>query len=451
MQLRSPVTFIMAAICLALPLNAVAQTDGQLPPGIWRSEGYGYIVVVKGDRAQTFDVTSTSCVRGPRYTLSQFRSYYGDAQDVGAPGAVLVRSPTRDHLERLDSMPTSCRKPLRSKDAAANLGVFTQTFEELYPFFEQRIIDWPAATQSARKQLGTSDLYSTLETLVRPLNDDHVAIDAGKRSYDPDTVNAPGVSPDGEAWSWRTLRASLRDYLQGSETPLSAPATLTANRRVLFGRMDDGIGYIAILAEGGWAEGQTDDVAAAEHTETAANVMDEILNALGDVRGVVVDLRANSGGFDAVAMEVTSRFADERRLAFRKGTRNAPVYEVFLEPSTKQRFTGPVAVLIGENTVSAGETAALAFAALPNAKLIGQPTRGSLSDAVPKTLPNGWTYTLSVETVMTPDGETVEVRGVKPDIVTAAPASNAPGEMWGRDLAAAALLLSSPGEMPGPK
>lgn len=282
------------------------------------------------------------------------------------------------------------------------------------------------------------------------MNDNHVAINAAGRNYDPDTVTAPGVSPDGEAWSWRALRASLRDYLQGAETPLSAPAVLIANRRILFGRLDGDIGYIAILAEGGWAEGQTEETAAAEHAATASAVMDEILEALGDVRGIVIDLRVNSGGFDAVAMEVASRFADTRRLAFRKGTRHAPVYEVFLEPSPRRRFEGPVAVLIGENTVSAGETAALAFAALPSAQLIGQPTRGSLSDAIPKTLPNGWTYTLSVEAVFTPDGELVEVHGVQPDIVTPPPATAAPGVLWGRDLAAATLLLSSFGELRRP-
>lgn len=135
MQVRSPVAFIMAASCLTIPLSAFAQSDdGRLPAGIWRSQGYGYIVHVQREQVQTFDITSTTCVRGPRYTRSEFRDHYGEAQDVGASSATLLRSPTRDLLERLDAMPTSCRRPLRSRDSATNLDVFTQTFAELSHF-----------------------------------------------------------------------------------------------------------------------------------------------------------------------------------------------------------------------------------------------------------------------------------------------------------------------------
>jgi hypothetical protein len=226
-------------------------------------------------------------------------------------------------------------------------------------------------------------------------------------------------------------RRPLRDYLQSAETPLTTPMQFAGNRRVLYGRIGD-IGYIAVLAMGGWAEGQTEDTPAAQHAEIAAGAVDQVLSELGDVRGMVIDLRANSGGFDTVSFEIASRFADTQRLAFTRQARRdaSPRYDIMLAPSQRQRFTGPVAVLIGPNTVSAGESAALAFAALPHARLFGQPTRGILSDAIPKTLPNGWTFTLSVETLRTPDGEIVEARGVQPDVVVAAPASADPSALW---------------------
>jgi carboxyl-terminal processing protease len=129
-------------------------------------------------------------------------------------------------------------------------------------------------------------------------------------------------------------------------------------------------------------------------------------------------------------MEIASRFAKDRQVVFRKHATGGADYEVTITPSTEERFEGPVAVLIGENTVSAGETLALAMSALPGAMLIGQPTRGELSDAIPKRLPNGWSFTVSIESVLTKDGTLVEAKGVQPGVLI-------PKGDWASDIALA--------------
>jgi carboxyl-terminal processing protease len=147
-------------------------------------------------------------------------------------------------------------------------------------------------------------------------------------------------------------------------------------------------------------------------------------------------------------MEIAARFADLARVVFRKHSQGpsgaTTPYDVTLEPSERKRFNGPVAVLVGPNTVSAGESLALALAAFPQVRLIGRPTRGEVSDAIPKTLPNGWTFTLSTESYLTPDGMVVEARGVQPAELTSASTSTAPEQLWGADLAAAQRWLESP-------
>jgi carboxyl-terminal processing protease len=435
-------TLLLAAGLLA-PTAGFAQPHvATLPSGVWQSEGYGYVAVVDPRRVRTFDISAAGCVRGPTYTLPDFHSYFGAAETASTGTFVLNRPPSRDTVRQLERLPTSCSRPLKGSDRGRNIAVFAQTFAELYPFFEQRGVDWAAATQAARAKTD-DDLFEVLAGMVRPLNDGHVTIAAGERSLDPETVSAPGAAPDGSAWGWKSLRSSLRDYVQGPETPLQAPAVLAGNRRVLYGRLPDGIGYLAPLAMGAWVEGQTDETASVEHVAAAVALMDQIVSELGDTRGMVVDLRLNSGGFDAVAMEIVSRFAAQRTLAFRKRVPGSEPYDVYLEPGKGRHFSGPVAVLIGDNTVSAGETAALAFASLPQAHLLGQPTRGILSDAIPKTLPNGWTYTLSVESVLTPEGVLAEVVGVQPDTVAPLPNTPAAGVLWGRDIQAASTWLKA--------
>lgn len=428
------------AILAGFMSSAVAQTPApDLPAGVWQSPGFGYIARIDRRRVRTFEVSTAGCVRGPTYTLTAFRELYGSVGNLSGEAAVLHRGQTRDFLTRLPALPQSCTRPLRGRDDAMNFNVFAATFADYYAFFPERGVDWNSAVTRAR-ETRNADLFDSLSALVAPLRDGHVSIAAGDRTVDDESVIAPGFAPDGSAWSWRTLRASLRDHLQGPTRPLIAPAALAGNRRILYGRTPDNIGYIAILGLGAWAEGQTEETPAAIHTEAAAEVMDAILMELSGVRGIIVDLRVNSGGFDTVSLEIASRFADTRRVAFlRQARRDAsPRYEVLVEPSNRQRFEQPVAVLIGPNTVSAGESAALAFAALPHARLFGQPTRGILSDAIPKVLPNGWEFTLSVETFSTPEGETVEVRGVQPDEVTI-PADGA--TMWSADIERARAWL----------
>lgn len=423
--------------CLGLAGAALAAPDGQhLPNGIWRSDGFGYLAIADGEEVRTFEFSLAGCVSGPSYSPDAFQELFGTSIPTGTTNIELQRGPTRDFLVQLDTLPDDCTTPLQGDDPAVNLAVFTQTFTDYYAFFAERGVDWQAHLSTI---LPGPDLFAALTALVAPLDDGHVSIDAGDQTFELETIKAPGLAPDGSSWTWRTLRSSLREYLQGSDSPLTSPAILIGNKRVLYGRVGDDVGYIAILAEGGWAEDQSEEDPSHEHAAVAADVLDAVLGEIGDVRGMVIDLRVNSGGFDEVSLEIASRFTREPLLAFTRQARrdSSPRYDVMLEPSSRRSFDGPVAVLIGPNTVSAGETAALAFAALPHARLFGQPTRGILSDAIPKTLPNGWTFTLSVETLRTPEGDIVEVAGVQPDEATAVPADSSGASLWGADLQAA--------------
>jgi hypothetical protein len=442
-----------SAICLiALLFAPFARGDvaatGLLSPGVWISDDYGYVAHVDARHVHTFDVTAVGCVRGPRYTRERFRDFFGaivaEQQTVS-----LQRGLTRELLRRAAELPASCRRPLRTKDTATNLDVFAATFAERYAFFGVRGVDWNRQVQTARSSLaGRADLFDTLVAAVRPLDDGHVTLSAGKRGYDVDRIIAPGTAPDGAPWTWRTLRSSLRDYLQSPASPLTSPLAFAGNRRVLYGRLTTGAAYIAVLAEGGWLEGQTEDTPPPQHVAAAADVLDKVLGELKGATHLVLDLRVNSGGFDAVSMEIAARFADLARVVFRKHSQGpsgaTTPYDVTLEPSERKRFNGPVAVLVGPNTVSAGESLALALAAFPQVRLIGRPTRGEVSDAIPKTLPNGWTFTLSTESYLTPDGMVVEARGVQPAELTSASTSTAPEQLWGADLAAARRWLESP-------
>jgi hypothetical protein len=373
-----------------------------VPEGFWESKGYGYVLAVDGKRIQIFDVSKAGCVESQKYTREEFQGLYGSFVD----GFGLDRYPTRDGLERLTALPEACRKPLRSKDAKVNLEVFAATMQEQYPFFAARKTNWAASVEAAKARVQKGeDLFEVMTGMVKPIGDGHLTIDAGKRSFDGETVD------------WKALRTSLRETLQGAKTPLVEAAKLDGNRRVLYGKLKGEVGYLAVLAEGGWAEGLTEESPVVGHVKPVKEVMNKMLRELRGVKGMVLDLRVNSGGYDAVAMEIASRFVKQKQVAYRKHATGGAAYEVMLEPSGEERFEGPVVVLIGRDTVSAGETLALVMGAVPGVTLVGQPTRGELSDAIPKKLPNGWGFTVSIESVLTAGGELVEAKGVQPTVL----------------------------------
>ena len=191
---------------------------------------------------------------------------------------------------------------------------------------------------------------------------------------------------------------------------------------------------------GGFEE---DDVSSGDHAASARKAFQEIAGQLAGVTGVVVDLRYNQGGYDPISLALAGLFTDRPGVAFQKSARGATMkpYPVALPPAEPNRLVVPVAVLISEHTVSAGETAATAFRTLPNARLIGQPTQGALSDTLSKALPNGWTFTLSNEVFATVDGTSPEVVGVAPHIVTPLPSPVSAAARFRTDIDAAAQWL----------
>ena len=86
-------------------------------------------------------------------------------------------------------------------------------------------------------------------------------------------------------------------------------------------------------------------------------------------------------------------------------------------PSARPGFHGRVVLLIGPDTVSAGETFAMALLGRePRATLIGLNTQGVFSDILSRSLPNGWRFHLPNEIYLTAEGQAFDGTGVSPDI-----------------------------------
>ena len=140
------------------------------------------------------------------------------------------------------------------------------------------------------------------------------------------------------------------------------------------------------------------------------------------IEGVLLDVRANSGGYDPNILTTFLRgqwSAGDYDVVTREGRRlSPPVYRPL-----------PVALLVNSGTASAGEALALKFRAHAIGPIVGETTAGMLSGgAAADRLSDGSTLFISRRAIRDRDGDSYEGRGVEPDVAVPDRPPPAPGQ-----------------------
>jgi hypothetical protein len=401
--------------------------------GVWRLDGYGTVLSIEGGRLQEYQATAVSCLAGATARRTGRGSngsviYTGDHATiyrirpaVDGVGATLHfdGSVGDRRLLRLPALPVGCTK-VAPTGAQATFDVFWQTFEENYPFFAAKKIDWQAVRDRYRPRvydgMPDTELFALLREMVLPLYDAHVSLDAGDTGGfgqgRPGTmIPGPGLDQQAQAFVEQhdLVGTRLRTF---------------ANGRIGYARLPDGTGYLRISGFGGY---DGDSPTYARNSAVLDQTLSQVIRP--GLRGLVLDLRINGGGSDALALQVAERLTDRAYVAYAKRVRNDPAdagrhtrpQPVRVEPAPGRfRYTGPVAVLIGGETYSAGETLTQALIQRPARTVrIGQNTQGVFSDVLERVLPNGWSFGLPNEEYLTPSGgKAFDGEGIPPDIRT---------------------------------
>jgi carboxyl-terminal processing protease len=140
--------------------------------------------------------------------------------------------------------------------------------------------------------------------------------------------------------------------------------------------------------------------------------LDAALKKLGDIRGLIIDVRGNSGGgFDTRA--AVANFVPDDAAAANVGDPNRP------------RYKGPIALLLDERCISAGEGWASWFVATKRAKTFGSTTAGASSRKETYTLTNGlFSVVVPVKAYTGSLDRPIERRGLEPDVPVRCTASD---------------------------
>lgn len=150
-------------------------------------------------------------------------------------------------------------------------------------------------------------------------------------------------------------------------------------------------------------------------------VFDQAMDQLAGCRAMIVDLRENRGGGDALGL-LASYFLPERVLFNTLVFRNGEPIDTWAGPSTRAAFTQvPLYVLVSGTTFSAGEAFAYGLQQRGRAVLVGEKTKGGANPNRFFPVGHGLELSLSVGRTVNPvSGTNWEGVGVQPDVATPA-------------------------------
>jgi C-terminal processing protease CtpA/Prc len=253
--------------------------------------------------------------------------------------------------------------------------------------------------------------------MIEPLGDNHTSIEG------PDDQEFTGLRPGTRELSNRTVRTAVDNHLRALGATQLQPF---AQGKIVYADLPDGRGYLRISTFAGYRQ---DDRSYVASSAELARTLDTVFTPqrVATLRSLIIDVRLNSGGHDALGLQVAARLTDTPYVAFTKHPRNDPrdpsrhgrPQTVTVTPADAPRYTGPVSLLISDLTISAGETFVQAMMGRsPAPARIGTTTQGVFADDMSRTLPNGWTFTLGNEEYVAPDGRNYEGVGIPPTVRT---------------------------------
>lgn len=150
--------------------------------------------------------------------------------------------------------------------------------------------------------------------------------------------------------------------------------------------------------------------------------IDRVLMDLGNVDGLIIDIRHNSGGYEGNLERILKRFITREKKIYRSFIRsgsgkNNYVSEDYYTSPVSNYFKKQIVLLTDRATSSCGDLFTLSLKGEDNVIVVGQNTHGVLSKVITRELPIGWAFRMSSGYTLSPSGINYEEVGVSPDLL----------------------------------
>ena len=313
---------------------------------------------------------------------------------------------------------TSCERAFMEQDEPSNpVNVFDYLWNQLdqqYAFFDVKNIDWDSVREVYRPMVNDNmsnySLFRVCAAMLNTLQDGHTNLISGFDVSRNDSVYY-------KMYAEKNIDENvvLLNYLTvNHHTTGSFMHNAIRNGAVAYIRYSSFSDYIS--------EGS----------------LKYLVNRYKNCKGMVIDLRQNSGGSISNIAALLSIFDNHKQLLYQSQAKLGPEHDAFSEALSvyaadssllgkHNAYTKPVAVLIDRGSYSATSFFAICTMAYDNIRLFGDYSGGGLGLPNGGVLPNGWTYRFSTTRTLAIDGRNYE-NGVPPDVrVLLDPACTAQG------------------------
>lgn len=157
---------------------------------------------------------------------------------------------------------------------------------------------------------------------------------------------------------------------------------------------------------------------------TGREYLSKILEQLGDIQGLIIDIRNNTGGMIAMADTIASCFVSQEMCVGYTSYKEGPGHQNFSElyphtigpeDSSKVVYDGKIVLLTNRLVYSAANTFASVMSSLPNVTIIGDTTGGGGGMPTSAELYNGWQVWTATNPMYDVNKRSIE-KGITPDI-----------------------------------
>lgn len=337
-------------------------------------------------RDETTYVIPVSLRSNMLYTIQLNDSYYGN-----------FRSKEGVSLEPYTIRFRTTKTPESKKLNRASYSQFQEHFNKYYSYFYRTGTDWEERFKSFEERFMKADSRSEfalhLLEFLEPANDPHL------------WVQLDGARLNTHAKKAMHLNQNLNAIVQKLSDKKVSPSA-----QVISGVLDS-TAYIAIRS---W------DGVKSEEILTSVDRLKE----LSGYPNLIVDVRDNGGGNDAIARQFATHFISENKdfekvVRYNESTADFDREQVneIVAGNPDERYTGNVYLLIGNAVMSSNESFVLMMSQGENVKTVGMPTYGSSGNPKPYELDNGITIYLPSWRAYTMEDQLIEGNGLQPDVL----------------------------------
>lgn len=329
---------IVSIVTLAVLASCAPQIKEQPPTlnGVWQSLGSGWQLEVKDSMAyDLYDITQISCLPNGNGDFEEISPYLRLHNDTLS----LTKGVITYNFIRMDALARPCQEPLSDTlryYPLHNFEVFAATIREHYAFFGLNGIHWETLyrTQKAKLNQNSTDLelYQVLQQTLQQLDDNHGFLEATPELYAEmeDQMPSTPIGHETDLPEYGDFEVAQKVAEHHLLEEMTEDSWL-----IQWGKLAENIGYLQVKAMWLFADLQVPEALieelgyvdayikmAGERFEAkyieeevlgVSKIMDRAMHDLSAFDSMVIDLRFNGGGQDAVGFEILSRFLPEQR------------------------------------------------------------------------------------------------------------------------------------------